>query len=83
MPTDPFAQLAELEVAAPPPQLQQSVHQRLNRVLFLLHLLEFGLRAVPFGMALFANVIWAFFRFTLKGSYENGRRPLRRHLPRR
>lgn len=83
MTADPFAQLAELEVTTPPPQLQQSVHRRLNRVLFFLHLLEFALRAVPFGIAIFANVMWAFFRFTLKGSYENGRRPFRRHLPRR
>jgi hypothetical protein len=77
MATDPLEQLAELDVPPPPQQLEHSVHQRLNRVLLCLHVFEFTLRAVPFGLAIFAQTVWAFCQFTLKGTFDDGRRSSR------
>ena len=50
MASDLLEQLAQLEVPPPPAELNQQVHQRVNRSLLVLHLLDLGLRAMPWAM---------------------------------
>jgi hypothetical protein len=50
MASDLLEQLAELEVPPPPAGLDRQVHQRVNRSLLVLHLLDLGLRAMPWAM---------------------------------
>jgi hypothetical protein len=62
MASDLLEQLAQLEVPPPPAELNQQVHQRVNRSLLVLHVLDLGLRAMPWAMwqlsqALIAGVI--------------------------
>ena len=50
MASDLLEQLAQLEVPPPPAELNQQVHQRVNRSLLVLHVLDLGLRAMPWAM---------------------------------
>jgi len=48
---DLFDQLADSPAPPPPPAaLNRRVHERLNNVLAVLHIVEFMLRAVPYGL---------------------------------
>lgn len=75
---DPLERLAEIDVPPPPIQFDRSVHQRLNQALIIIHFVEFVFRAAPFGIKIFAQTFWAFLRFTLRGSFDHGRRRPRR-----
>jgi hypothetical protein len=46
---DPFEALAQQAVPPPPPQFDRLVHQRVNRALVVLQLLEMVVRILPYA----------------------------------
>jgi hypothetical protein len=66
-------QLAAMEVPAPPDNLDQVVHQSVNRWLLGLQLLNFLLRAIPTAAAYFACAMAGAIYYTLVGVYPKNR----------
>ena len=82
MASDLFDQLAASDVPPPPEQFDRQVHQRLNRALVAMHLLDLVARAVPWGLVHLARAAAAALRFTLTGRYPAaGRHPPARRRP--
>lgn len=50
---DPLEQLAQLGVPPTPVALDESIHHRLNHTLFIGHVVEFALRALPYALLQF------------------------------
>jgi len=69
MATDRFDQLAESDVPPAPPQLERTVHQRLNRALLAQHLWDFVLGAMPWLVAQIVPAMVAVVWVTLFGRY--------------
>ncbi|HUS39921.1 MAG: hypothetical protein WBF93_18910 [Pirellulales bacterium] len=71
-----FDQLSETEVPPAPEDLAQQVHHRLNRVLVMMHIGDFLLRAVPTASLTFVKPVLAFFRYSCTGRFgqRTGRR---------
>jgi len=66
-------QLAAMEVPPPPDNLDQDVHQSVNRWLLGLQLLNFLLRAIPTAAAYFAYAVAGAMFYTLFGVYPKNR----------
>ena len=50
---DPLEQLAQLDVPPVPVALEKEIHQRLNSVLVVGHVMDFALRALPYAILQF------------------------------
>jgi hypothetical protein len=70
MAPDFLEQLADLEVPPPPSQFGQQLHERMNRDLAIVQLIE--LLTVVFPAAVFelARALGGLLRFTFSGKYE-------------
>lgn len=64
-----FDQLSETEVPTPPADMANQVHHRLNRVLMVIHVGDFLLRAAPAAVLLFIKPALAFFRYSFTGRF--------------
>jgi len=74
--SDLFDQLSDVPAPPPPPaSLNRRVHDRLNSVLAVLHVVEFFVRAVPYAMFWFARGIGGWVYVALMGQHavENQR----------
>lgn len=60
-------QLAQSEVPPPPAELDQRVHQKLNKSLVLLWILEFGLRGTLYALVHFVHAVVHFVIFSMTG----------------
>ena len=60
-------QLADSEVPPPPAELDQRVHQQLNKSLVLLWILEFGVRGTLFAIVHFVHAVVHFVLFSITG----------------
>ena len=69
MSTDLFDQLAGSDVPPPPPQLEGTVHERLNRALLIQHLWDFVLGALPWLVVQVAPAMVAVLMVTIFGRY--------------
>jgi hypothetical protein len=70
MPNDFLEQLAEIEVPPPPPSFDRQLHNRVNRSLIIVQVVELVLGAFPAAVLEFGRAMLAFGRFTLAGKYE-------------
>lgn len=77
MSTDLFEQLAESEVPPAPETLECQVHQRVNRVLLLLHIVDFVVRGLPWTALRFGRAVAALLSFTLLGRFQEHSRERR------
>ena len=71
-------QLAQLDVPPPPAAFDRELHQRVNKSLTTLHLIDFAMRAMPWAMLQFTKALLGAATFTLKGRFDDGR-PSSRH----
>lgn len=67
MATDFLEQLADGEVPPVPVDFDHGVHQRVNRLLLLGHLIGFGLLALPYAMLHFVRGVAGFLELTMTG----------------
>ncbi|NIL97342.1 MAG: hypothetical protein GTO53_07070 [Planctomycetales bacterium] len=65
-----FDQLAATEIPPPPENLNEAVHQRLNRILVVLHLCDLFLRALPAVALMFTQPVLAFFKYSVTGRFD-------------
>ncbi len=73
MATDLLEQLGKAEIPPVPEALDRQVHQRLNYVLLVLHVLDFMLRAVPFAVLHLGRGLLGLVRYTLTSRFESRR----------
>jgi len=73
MSDDLFDLLAETPVPPVPPALSQGVHRRLNRALVVLHLVEFVLCVLPYGLLHFARGVVGWMVHTVSGRFPDDR----------
>lgn len=74
MPYDVFDQLAETEVPPIPADFDRSIHQRLNRVLLAIHLIDLGTRGILYAMTHFGSAVIGLLTLTFSGRYSTDRR---------
>jgi hypothetical protein len=67
---DLFEQLAEENVPPPPVDFDRRLHRRLNKHLAVLHVVEFALLVLPYGVAWFGRAVLGFVQLTLTGRHE-------------
>jgi hypothetical protein len=67
-------QLAELEVAPPPPQFDRELHQRVNRTLLAQQVADLAIGAVPLAAVEFLRAVAAALAFTMTGHFPQDRR---------
>ena len=70
MTTEPFDLLAEADIPPPPDHFDEKLHERLNRVLVVLHMIDLCLRAIPWAATMLCQPLIAFSRFTFTGLFE-------------
>jgi hypothetical protein len=70
---DLFEQLADRDVPPPPVDFDRRLHGRLNKHLLALHVAEFALRVVPYGMAVLGRAVLGFVSVTLTGRHQADR----------
>ena len=75
MATNLLEQLAKADVPPVPETLDQQVHQRLNYLLLVLHVLDFMVRAAPFAVLHFGRALIGLVRFSLTSKFEVPRDP--------
>jgi len=73
MSDDLFELLAETPVPPVPLALSQGVHRRLNRALVVLHLVEFVVCVLPYGLLHFARGVVGCVMLTVSGRYPDDR----------
>lgn len=74
--SDLFEELSRAPAPPPPPaSLERRVHDRLNNVLAVLHVVEFFVRAVPYALFWFARGVggWVYVALTGRQAVENRR----------
>ncbi len=64
---DILEQLAEVEVAPPPPEFDRQLHQRLNQSLTAQHLIDFVVGALPWALVHFARAVLGAIALTVSG----------------
>ncbi len=73
---DVLEQLADTVIPPVPPEFDRSVHDRLNTVLIVEHLLDLLLRGMPYAIGNFAEAVGAFMGASLSDTSRNEtRRP--------
>jgi len=70
MAPDFFEQLADVEVPPPPPAFGHELHERMNRGLLTVQVVELATLVFPAAMFELARALGAWLRFTLSGKYE-------------
>ena len=70
MAPDFLEQLADLEVPPPPSQFGQQLHERMNRGLLAVQIVELLALVFPVAMFELGRALAALVRFTLSGKYE-------------
>jgi hypothetical protein len=73
-------QLANVDVPPPPPpaEFDRQLHERVNRTLLVVQLIDFAVRALPWAVLHFANALRGLVSFTLTGHYQLDRRTRQR-----
>lgn len=66
---DLFEQLAEWEVPPPPVEFDRQLHQRLNRTLVAMQVLDLIVRALPWALWHFGRALVGAVVFSLRGKY--------------
>ena len=74
MASDLFDQLAEGDVPPPPEHFDRQLHQRLNRTLLTMHIVDLCLRCLPWCLMKFGQAVIGAVRYTILGSYDAGHR---------
>ena len=69
MAQDIFEQLADWDVPPPPAQFDQQVHQRVNKTLLLVHLVDLAVRGMPWAMLHFGRAVVGLLLLTLRGHF--------------
>ena len=67
MPDDFFHELAQLDVPAAPSDFDRALHQRLNRALVVLHLVDLAFRGLPWALVHFMQAVGGAMRYSLSG----------------
>ncbi len=67
---DLFEQLANLEAREPPPEFNRRLHERLNRVLMVQHVVDFFAGAATWAVGQFFLAVLGCLRFTLTGKFK-------------
>ena len=62
--------LKNVEVPPPPEDIDLQVHLELNRLLFISHFIEFGVRVMPLAVMHMVVAMAAVFTFSLTGQYD-------------
>ena len=62
--------LKNVEVPPPPEDIDLQVHLQLNRLLFISHFIEFGMRVMPLAVTHVVVAMVAVFTFSLTGQYD-------------
>jgi hypothetical protein len=71
---DLLEQLAELEVAPPPPEFDRRLHERVNRSLMAQHLIDFAVGAVPWAVMHFFRAVVGMLTFSVTGKFPDERK---------
>ena len=72
---DFLEQLADLEVREPPPDFNRRLHQRVNRMLVVQHVIDFFLGAIASAATHFFRATLGWLQYTITGRYpEHDRR---------
>lgn len=71
---DVMEQLARREVPPAPAELDQGIHQRLNKMLLASHVADFALGALPYAVGQLARALVGLLVFTFSGETEFERR---------
>jgi hypothetical protein len=66
--------LADLDVAAPPPQFDRQLHQRVNHWLLAQQCLDFVVGAAPWALFHFAQAVAGLLFFSVTGRFADHRR---------
>jgi hypothetical protein len=69
MPSDFLDQLADFDVPPPPVAFNHDLHEKLNRSLMSLHVIDLLMRALPIAALEFARAVVGFLCLTLTGDY--------------
>jgi hypothetical protein len=73
MSSDFLEQLAEIEVAPPPPEFDRELHQRVNRTLLAQQAANLAVGAVPGAIVEFLRAVTAALAFSIAGHYPQER----------
>jgi hypothetical protein len=71
-------QLANVDVPPPPVEFDRQLHERVNRTLLVVQLIDFAVRALPWALLHFASALRGLVSLTLTGHYELDRRTRQR-----
>ena len=71
MATDLWQQLATEEVPPPPVEFDHQLHQRVNKSLVSLQLIDLAVRAMPWAIMQFARAVLGAIAFTIAGRYPD------------
>jgi hypothetical protein len=67
---DLFEQLADVEVPPLPENFEHGLHDRVNNILLLSHVVEFACKACGYACGHFAAALWELMIFTLSGRFR-------------
>jgi hypothetical protein len=71
---DILEQLAEMEVAPPPPEFDRRLHQRVNQSLMVQHVVDFAVGAVPWALWHFFRAVLGLVTFSVTGKFGEERK---------
>lgn len=71
MATDLWQQLASDEVPPPPVEFDHQLHERVNKSLVSLQVVDLAVRAMPWAMMHFARAVLGALVFTISGRYPD------------
>ena len=70
MASDLLERLAHDDVPPPPATFDRDVHERVNHTLAALHVIEFGLRVLPYALTHFLRAVGGLIGFSVTGQYR-------------
>ena len=73
MANDFFEQLAQTEIPPPPPGFDRQLHQRVNRSLLTVQLLDLVFGALPWAIGHMARALVGMIQLTITGKFEEKR----------
>ncbi len=71
MATDLWQQLATEEVPPPPVEFDNQLHQRVNKSLVSLQLVDLAVRAMPWAIVEFARAVLGLVAYSIAGRYPD------------
>ena len=69
MAQDIFEQLADWDVPPPPDKFDQQLHERVNKSLLVVQLVDLAVRAMPWAMLHFGRAVVGLLLLTLRGHF--------------